>query len=71
LALERVRELEKDPENNVAIKSMGAGLIGSPQTIADRIRVYEDMGVSLLMLQFHPMKDGLKRFADDVLPLLR
>ncbi len=64
------RALENDPQHNVAIKALGAGLIGSPQTIADRIRRYEDMGLTCLMLQFHPMKDGLKIFGDKVLPLI-
>jgi len=68
-AMDYVRELEKVPQHNVAIKSLGVGLAGSPRTIADRIRRYEDMGIGLLMLQFHPMKNGLKRFADQVLPL--
>ncbi|MCC2097341.1 MAG: LLM class flavin-dependent oxidoreductase [Hyphomicrobiales bacterium] len=64
------RALENDPQHNVAIKALGAGLIGTPQTIADRIRRYEDMGLTCLMLQFHPMKDGLKLFGDKVLPLI-
>ena len=64
------RALENHPEHNVAIKALGAGLIGAPQTIADRIRRYEDMGLTCLMLQFHPMRDGLQIFADRVLPLI-
>lgn len=64
------RALEDHPQHNVAIKALGAGLIGTPQTIADRIRRYEDMGLTCLMLQFHPMKDGLQTFADRVMPLI-
>ena len=64
------RALENDPQHNVAIKALGAGLIGTPQMIADRIRRYEDMGLTCLMLQFHPMQEGLKIFADKVLPLI-
>ncbi|MGE3247307.1 MAG: LLM class flavin-dependent oxidoreductase [Beijerinckiaceae bacterium] len=64
------RALEDHPQHNVAIKALGAGLIGTPQTVADRIRRYEDMGLTCLMLQFHPMKQGLQTFADKVLPLL-
>lgn len=65
------RAFANDPLHNVPIKALGAGLIGRPQTIADRIRRYEDMGMTLLMLQFHPFMDGLRQFADRVVPLLR
>jgi FMNH2-dependent dimethyl sulfone monooxygenase len=64
------RSLENHPEHNVAIKALGAGLIGTPQMIADRIRRYEDMGLTCLMLQFHPMQQGLQIFADRVMPLI-
>lgn len=65
------RALENDPQHNVALKALGAGLIGTPQMIADRIRRYEDMGLTCLMLQFHPMSHGLQVFGDKVLPLIR
>ncbi len=65
------RRFAQDPLHNVPIKALGAGLIGTPQLIADRIRRYEDMGMSLLMLQFHPFMDGLRTFADRVMPLLK
>jgi FMNH2-dependent dimethyl sulfone monooxygenase len=65
------RAFANDPLHNVPIKALGAGLIGTPQTVADRIRRYEDMGVTLLMLQFHPFMDGLRRFADEVVPRLK
>lgn len=65
------RRFAEDPLHNVPIKALGAGLIGTPQTVADRIRRYEDMGMTLLMLQFHPFMDGMRHFADRVIPLLR
>ncbi len=65
------RAFANDPLHNVPIKALGAGLIGTPQTIADRIHRYEDMGMTLLMLQFHPFMDGLRQFSDRVIPLLR
>ncbi len=43
----------------------------SPELVAERIRLYEEIGVTCLMLQFHPMRDGMERFARDVLPLIR
>ena len=63
--------LDRTPEANVAAKALGAGLVGTPQIIADRIRRYEDLGVDCLMLQFHPMQKGLETFAQEVMPLIR
>ncbi|MGE3245450.1 MAG: LLM class flavin-dependent oxidoreductase [Beijerinckiaceae bacterium] len=68
--VEDLHSFEGNPQHNVAIKSLGAGLVGTPQTIADRIRRYEDMGISCLMLQFHPMQEGMQTFADRVMPLI-
>lgn len=70
-AVEEARRIEADPASNVAAKALGAGLVGPPDVIARRIRAYEDMGVTCLMLQFHPMRAGLERFAHEVMPLLR
>jgi FMNH2-dependent dimethyl sulfone monooxygenase len=64
------REGQKSRLALVAAKALGAGLVGTPQIIADRIRRYEDAGVTMLMLHFHPMLDGLDTFAEKVMPLL-
>ena len=63
--------LDATPGANVAAKAIGAGLVGTPTVIADRIRRYEDCGIDCLMLQFHPMKDGLQQFAHEIMPRLR
>ena len=63
--------LDLIPEANVVAKALGAGLVGTPQIIADRIRRYEDIGIDCLMLQFHPMAEGLDTFATRIMPLLR
>ena len=55
---------------NVAARALGAGLVGSPRRIRDRISRYEDAGIDLLMLQFHPMQEGLRISAEEVMPLL-
>ena len=62
--------LDRIPEANVAAKALGAGLVGSPKTIAERVRRYADMGIDCLMLQFHPMRAGLETFAREVMPLI-
>ncbi len=65
------RDLETHAASNVAVRALGAGLVGDPRQIADRIKRYQAVGVDCLMLQFHPMRDGLERFAAQVMPLLR
>ena len=71
LAQAEAAGLDRTPEANVAAKALGAGLVGTPQIIADRIRRYEDLGLDCLMLQFHPMRQGLETFAREVMPLIR
>ena len=44
--------------------------IGSPKSILERIKRYEDMGVGMLMLQFYPFRQGLEVFAQEILPHL-
>lgn len=54
----------------ISAKALGAGLLGSPERIAKRLKRYDDIGVSTLMLHFHPMMDGLETFAREVMPLV-
>jgi len=54
----------------VAAKALGAGLAGTPETVASRIRAYHDIGISCVMLHFHPMMEGLELFISEVLPRL-
>lgn len=73
-AEERVRELEEygkqDPVSAVAAKALGAGLVGSPAQIADRLRYLESLDVDCPMVHFYPMMEGLETFAARVMPLL-
>ena len=48
--------------------ALGAGLIGTYDTIIERIRRYQDAGINLLMLQFWPMREGLEEFAREIMP---
>jgi dimethylsulfone monooxygenase len=67
-------QLEEHGKTNrisfIAAKALGPGLVGTPDVIAERIRRYEAAGVGTLMLHFHPMMEGMERFASDVMPLL-
>jgi FMNH2-dependent dimethyl sulfone monooxygenase len=62
---------KKDRVSAVAARALGAGLVGTPGRIAERIRRYEDMGVETFMLHFHPMLAGLETFATEVMPRLK
>ena len=55
----------------VAARALGAGLVGSPRRVAERIWRYADAGIDLLMLQFHPFREGMEVFAETVMPLFR
>jgi FMNH2-dependent dimethyl sulfone monooxygenase len=73
-ALARADALEAGDKNDLVsalvAKACGGGLIGTPELIAERIKSYEALGVECLMLTFHPMMEGMERFAAEVMPLL-
>lgn len=56
--------------NKSTAAALGACLVGTPQMIAERIRVYESIGIELMMLHFHPMIEGMETFVREVMPLL-
>ena len=73
-AIEKANALEEHGKTDriafIAARALGVGLIGTPYTIVDRIRRYEAAGVQTMMLQFHPMIEGMETFAREILPLL-
>ena len=60
-----------DPSLFSCSGGLGANLIGSPRTVLERIRRYEDMGIGMVMLQFYPFRQGLEEFAELILPHLK
>lgn len=70
----RADELEaygrRDRVSSTAARGLGACLVGTPGLIAERMRRYEEIGVELFLLNFHPMLPGLETFATSVMPLL-
>ena len=74
-AEERVAELEEygkqDPVSAVAAKALGAGLVGTPTRIVERLRYYEEIGIDLPMVHFFPMGEGLETFAARIMPAFR
>ena len=71
MADEHLRAVASDPLTAVGTSGVGAALIGTPETIARRIRIYESLGIRLFMLHFYPMRAGMEEFAQRVLPLVR
>ncbi len=70
----RADELElygqRDRVSSTAARGLGACLVGTAELIAKRMRQYEEIGVELFLLNFHPMLAGLDNFAKHVMPLL-
>ena len=60
---------KRDPISAVAARALGAGLVGTPEVLAERMCRLEEAGVACFMMHFHPMLDGLERFAAQVMPL--
>ena len=61
---------QPDRVSSTAARGLGASLVGTPDLIAKRMRQYEEIGVELFLLNFHPMLAGLETFAKQVMPLL-
>ena len=56
---------------SVSNRGLRAGLVGTPEQIAARIRAFERAGAELLLLQFSPQAEEMERFAEQVMPLVR
>jgi dimethylsulfone monooxygenase len=55
---------------SVSNRGLRAGLVGTPEQVADRIRALEAAGVGLLLLQCSPQLEEMERFAAQVMPLV-
>lgn len=49
----------------------GTALVGSPETVAERIREYRDIGFDTFVLSGYPHLEEAYRFAEDVVPIIR
>ncbi len=52
---------------SVSNRGLRAGLVGTPEQVAERIAEFEAAGVDLLLLQFSPQHEEMERFADAVI----
>jgi len=55
---------------SVSNRGLRAGLVGTREQIAGRIREFERAGVDLVLLQFSPQYEEMERFAAEVIPLV-
>ncbi|GAA3680876.1 LLM class flavin-dependent oxidoreductase [Arthrobacter ginkgonis] len=55
---------------SVTNRGLRPNLVGTPDQVAQRILEFERIGVDVLLLQFSPQLEEMKRFARDVFPLL-
>ena len=73
-AIELARSLEaygaRDRISLVAAKALGAGLVGTPDDIVERLSELHQIGIDTPMVHFYPMLDGLEIFAREVVPRL-
>ena len=67
-ALEQQVSLE---DYSVSNRGLRAGLVGTPERVAERIRELESVGVDLLLLQFSPQLEEMERFSETVMPLVQ
>ena len=55
---------------SVSNRGLRAGLIGTPEQVAERVRSFAAVGVDLLLLQCSPQLEEMERFAAEVMPLV-
>jgi FMNH2-dependent dimethyl sulfone monooxygenase len=53
------------------VNALGAGLVGTPAFLAERLRRYEAIGLDCMLTRFTPMLQGVEMFGREVIPLLR
>jgi FMNH2-dependent dimethyl sulfone monooxygenase len=55
---------------SVSNRGLKAGLVGTPEQIAERVREFEQAGADLLLLQMSPQLEEMERFGEAVIPLV-
>lgn len=55
---------------SVSNRGLRAGLVGTPEQVAERVRAFEAIGVDLLLLQCSPQLEEMERFSAQVMPLV-
>jgi FMNH2-dependent dimethyl sulfone monooxygenase len=55
---------------SVSNRGLRAGLVGTPEQVAERVVELERAGVNLLLIQCSPQYEEMERFAEEVIPLV-
>jgi FMNH2-dependent dimethyl sulfone monooxygenase len=55
---------------SVSNRGLRAGLVGTPEQVAERVVELERAGVTLLLIQCSPQYEEMERFAEEVIPLV-
>jgi len=55
---------------SVSNRGLRAGLVGTPEQVAERLIALEAAGLDLVLLQFSPQLEEMERFAEQVIPLV-
>lgn len=70
LANTQLEERVSLEDYSVSNRGLRAGLVGTAEQVADRIREFSAAGVGLLLLQCSPQLEEMERFAEEVIPLV-
>jgi FMNH2-dependent dimethyl sulfone monooxygenase len=57
-------------EYSVGTRGLRPDLVGTPEQVAEKIRAYQDAGLTLLLIQCSPAHEELERIAEQVFPLV-
>jgi dimethylsulfone monooxygenase len=52
---------------SVSNRGLRAGLVGTPEQVAEQVQAFEDAGVGLLLLQCSPQLEEMERFSEAVI----
>ncbi len=70
LANTKLEQAVSPEDYSVSNRGLRAGLVGTPEMVAERIRAFSDAGVDLLLLQCSPQLEEMERFSAQVMPLV-
>ena len=55
----------------MARSGVGVAIVGDPQQVADKLRSYQQLGISTFILSGYPHLEECRRFGELVMPLMR
>jgi dimethylsulfone monooxygenase len=70
LANTKLEQAVSPEDYSVSNRGLRAGMVGTPEMVAERVRAFADAGVDLLLLQCSPQREEMERFAEQVMPLV-